>query len=41
MAKEKVDRAQERINQEHAQHKGDWLTAEVCEYYKKEADAIN
>lgn len=41
MAKEKVDRAQERINQEHAQHKGEWLTAEVCEYYKKEADAIN
>ena len=41
MAKEKVDRAQERINQEHAQHKGDWHTAEVCEYYKKEADAIN
>lgn len=41
MAKEKVDRAQERINAENAQHRGDWLTHEVCEKYKELAASIN
>lgn len=41
MAKEKVDRAQLRIDEENAQHNGEWLTQEVCEYYRDEAASIN
>lgn len=41
MAKEKVDRAQERIDAENAQHKGEWLTQEVCDRYREEAESIN
>lgn len=41
MAKEKVDRAQERIDAEHAAHHGEWLTREVCEQYRDEAAALN
>ncbi|MDO4965388.1 MAG: hypothetical protein Q4E51_01645 [Lachnospiraceae bacterium] len=41
MAKEKVDKAQMRINEENLQHKGAWLTKEVCEEYRKMAEDIN
>lgn len=41
MAKEKVDRAQLRIDEENANHKGEWLTQEVCEKYREEAASIN
>lgn len=41
MAKDKVDRAQQRIDEENANHKGEWLTAEVCERYREEAASIN
>ena len=38
--KEKVDKAQMRINEENLQHKGAWLTKEVCEEYRKMAEDI-
>jgi len=41
MAKEKVDRAQKRIDEENAQHTGEWLTQEVCERYRDMAKSIN
>lgn len=41
MAKEKNDKYQERINAENMQHKGMWLTQEICEEYRKKAEAIN
>ena len=41
MAKEKVDRAQLRIDAENMQHKGDWLTQGVCDKYREEAASIN
>lgn len=41
MAKEKEDRAQKRIDEEHAMHKGEWLTKEICLKYKEEAQSIN
>ena len=41
MAKEKIDRAQMRIDEEHAQHRGEWLTQEVCDQYRLEAEQIN
>lgn len=41
MAKEKVDKAQLRVNEENMLHTGEWLTREVCEDYRKRAEAIN
>lgn len=41
MAKEKVDKGQLRINEENMRHKGEWLTREVCEDYRKRAESIN
>jgi len=41
MAKDKIDRAQQRIDEENANHKGAWLTQEVCEAYREEAAKIN
>ena len=41
MAKEKIDRAQMRIDEENAAHTGEWLTASVCEEYRKMAEEIN
>lgn len=41
MAKEKVDRAQLRIDEENMQHRGEWLTQEVCDRYREEAESIN
>ena len=41
MAKEKVDRAQLRIDEENANHRGEWLTQDVCERYREEAASIN
>lgn len=41
MAKEKVDRAKIRIDQENAQHRGEWLTQEACAKYRDEAASIN
>ena len=41
MAKEKVDRAQLRIDEENANHQGEWLTQEVCDTYREAAKAIN
>lgn len=41
MAKEKVDRAKLRIEEENRQHRGEWLTQEVCERYREEAVQIN
>ena len=33
MAKEKIDRGQMRIDEENAQHTGEWITKEACEEY--------
>ena len=33
MAKEKTDRGQMRIDEENAQHTGEWLTKESCDEY--------
>ena len=41
MAKEKIDRAQLRIDEENANHQGEWLTAEVCDKYREMATEIN
>ena len=41
MAKDKEDRAQKRIDAEYAMHKGEWLTAAVCDKYREEAASIN
>lgn len=41
MAKEKIDKAQMRMDALYMQHKGEWLTREACEEYRKKAEAIN
>ncbi|MDO4187614.1 MAG: hypothetical protein Q4D29_01365 [Lachnospiraceae bacterium] len=42
MASDKVDRAQQRIDEENAQHGNcDWLTQEVCDRYREAAKEIN
>lgn len=41
MAKEKNDRGQMRIDEENAQHTGEWLTKEACEEYQALARQAN
>lgn len=41
MAKEKRDREQERIDKEFENHKGDFITREVCEEYRRLGEELN
>lgn len=41
MAKEKRDREQEQVNKEFENHKGEFITREICEEYRRLGEKLN